>query len=434
MSEKKTDIFAINKIYPIAEDIFKLKLSAVNDIKNSCIVVLDTNALLVPYLTGSDSLKELKKMYASLQKEKRLIVPGQVAREFANNRPNKLKEVFQQLSRKRNGLQSASIGKYPLLEGLSEYKELLKLESKLNEKIVEYRKKIGEITSKMKAWNWDDPVSLVYRSVFSKDVVLDIKLKEDKIKEELSYRFLHKIPPGFKDGNKEDEGMGDFLIWKTILHIGEERKLDLIFVSGDEKTDWYHRVEKQGLYPRFELVSEYQRVSDGKSFHILRLSELLDLLGADIEVVKEVAKEEVSTSLSTNILKELSNRAARAVFNWFLLDDGLGLRWNKEFPDFTVLYDDGRTIGVEVIAVNQTEPFRGISLRVLHKLDQAIESIKNNNWDALQFFIVSDSEGYPFSTLEFSLGKALVKHGGDFGQISFVTGYLDDYDEFVVIR
>ena len=43
------------------------------------------------------------------------------------------------------------------------------------------------------------------------------------------------MPPGYKDGRKEDEGIGDFLIWKSLLKFGEEKKLDLAFVTGEEK-------------------------------------------------------------------------------------------------------------------------------------------------------------------------------------------------------
>jgi hypothetical protein len=50
-------------------------------------------------------------------------LPGQVAREFARNRANKLAELFQQLSSKRNSPQNLQKGKYPLLESLPEYQQ-----------------------------------------------------------------------------------------------------------------------------------------------------------------------------------------------------------------------------------------------------------------------------------------------------------------------
>ena len=55
---------------------------------STALVVLDTNVLLAPYRTSTGALGEIAKVYGMLQKERRLLVPGQVAREFARNRPN----------------------------------------------------------------------------------------------------------------------------------------------------------------------------------------------------------------------------------------------------------------------------------------------------------------------------------------------------------
>lgn len=68
------------------------ELKSVEQVKNKCLFVLDTNALLLPYTTSSKSIDEIKKVYAKLIKEKRLFIPGQVAREFAKNRPEKIKD------------------------------------------------------------------------------------------------------------------------------------------------------------------------------------------------------------------------------------------------------------------------------------------------------------------------------------------------------
>jgi hypothetical protein len=43
------DIFVANSIYPDAKAIFTWRLEVLDAIKEHCIVVLDTNVLLVPY-------------------------------------------------------------------------------------------------------------------------------------------------------------------------------------------------------------------------------------------------------------------------------------------------------------------------------------------------------------------------------------------------
>jgi hypothetical protein len=41
---------------------------------------------------------------------------------------------------------------------------------------------------------------------------------------EKSRRYKNKVPPGYKDASKDDGGIGDFLIWKTLLLLGEREK------------------------------------------------------------------------------------------------------------------------------------------------------------------------------------------------------------------
>lgn len=109
------------------------------------------------------------------------------------------------------------------------------------------QKKIDEVVNQIKKWTWNDPVSVVYNKLFSKETIIDFKIDEQKIKTDLDKRYSHKIPPGFKDENKEDLGIGDLLIWYTILELSEKQKLDIIFVSGEEKTDWYYKSEGQAV-------------------------------------------------------------------------------------------------------------------------------------------------------------------------------------------
>ena len=94
-------------------------------------IFLDTNALPVPYLTGRASLDEIKKTYKKLIAAKRLVIPGQVAREFAKNRPDQLKTLYQQVVQRRQTQRNSA--EYPLLADLKEYKDLLKADKNVDE-------------------------------------------------------------------------------------------------------------------------------------------------------------------------------------------------------------------------------------------------------------------------------------------------------------
>lgn len=296
------DIFIKNEIFPEAEKIFSFSLSPLQEIKDVCIVVLDTNALLVPYNTGQKSLSEIKATYTNLIKQKRLYIPGQVAREFASNRAEKLKDVYQKFNRKISQIKQFQVGKYPLLESLDEYKESVRIEKNIDELMASYNEILKKVLKKIRGWNWNDPVSLLYNEIFTKEVIYELDLSKENLTKDLKKRNGHNIPPGYKDANKMDQGIGDLIIWQTILKLGEKHKKHLIFASNEgRKGDWRYRIEKTALYPRYELVDEYRRCSAGKSFHILEFSDFLALYGAGDEIINEIKIEESKSYHSNNV-------------------------------------------------------------------------------------------------------------------------------------
>jgi exonuclease VII small subunit len=122
-----------------------------------------------------------------LARNGQLIVPGQVAREFARNRATKLAELFQQIVRRAN-VPNLQKGKYPLLESVKEYQELVTIEREIDSKLSEYRTAIEKLKEHVRAWTWNDPVSLLYAELFSESVVLDPDFDQAQILEDLNFR------------------------------------------------------------------------------------------------------------------------------------------------------------------------------------------------------------------------------------------------------
>jgi PIN like domain len=116
--KKYPDPLVRQRLFSDAAEIFSFAPANLAQALEHGIVVVDTNVLLVPYTTGRASLEQIRRTYEILVTEKRLRIPGQVAREFADNRAEKLKTLYQQLSRKRDINLARS--EYPLLEGLAE--------------------------------------------------------------------------------------------------------------------------------------------------------------------------------------------------------------------------------------------------------------------------------------------------------------------------
>jgi hypothetical protein len=166
------------------------------------------------------------------------------------------------------------------------------LEAQINELIDQYRDSVGHLIRAIKAWNWDDPVARVYRELFTPEVIFDPEFDFEELRKDHEWRVSNKIPPGYKDQRKPDGGIGDLVIWKTLLELGQQKHAHLIFITGDEKSDWWVRSDNQPLYPRCELIDEYRRSSSGKTFSAMRFSAFLELFGASEDVVAEVEREE----------------------------------------------------------------------------------------------------------------------------------------------
>jgi len=297
----KEQAFLIEEILPDTTCFFEdepLGLESAIDDSN---VVLDTNVLLIPYGAGASSLSEIAEIYSEIKSRNRLFVPAQVAREFVKNRPNKLAQLYQGISDRISKLTIPDGLSYPILESVEEFQNLNGLISEIEEKKKKLKESAKEVRGTIKKWGWNDPVSQAYRPVFSNDIIVSPNIDRDEVLEEMTRRYKQAIPPGYKDASKPDGGIGDFLIWKTILNLGEKNKRSVVFVSGDEKADWLHGAEGSGFLPRFELQAEFRRVSEGHDLYIIPLSRLLELRKAQESSVTEIRTEEVRIRKATSV-------------------------------------------------------------------------------------------------------------------------------------
>ncbi len=296
MEEKNYLVY--KKIFPKVENILNIRVKTIEEIKDNSLYVLDSNVLLGPYTTSKTSLETIKNIYKTLIKRHCLFIPGQVLREFAINRPEKIKNIFFDLTKKLDNNHNLFIEKYPLLEDDNYYRELLKIQEEITLKIEQHKKLLKKIKNTVKLWAWNDPISEIYRSLFDKNILFDPDLDDDFIKKEIEIREKYNIPPGFKDKSKNSNSSGDLIIWLTILKLVENKKQNIVFVSYEEKSDWFHCSEKQPLLPRYELQYEFQMINPNHSFSIIKFSELLELFGANKEVVEEIKFEEIKYNMS----------------------------------------------------------------------------------------------------------------------------------------
>ncbi len=74
---------------------------------------------------------------------------------------------------------------------------------------------------------------------------------------EAGKRIEKKQPPGYKDTKKnEPEKFGDVIIWFQLIDYAKSEKRPIIFVTDDEKEDWWLDHKGKTIGPRPELIQE----------------------------------------------------------------------------------------------------------------------------------------------------------------------------------
>ena len=302
-----SDEFALEDTFPSAAELFEPH-TAPSAADDNVLVALDTNALLLPYEIKVGNLATLKSVYEQLSNKKRLWVPDRVVREFVRNRDLKLAYLIKALEdRKSRELPAADMP--PILETIPAFDDATKSLRDLAEVRKKYVRAIDELISEMKNWRGDDPVIKMYSEILRSNIAvlaLDPETRKSLLKE-WRWRLKNRIAPGYKDGAKSDTGIGDFLVWKTLIALGQDHKKDLAFVTGEQKSDWFARSSGEGIYPKPELLDEFRRASGGKRLRLMSLHALL----AEMKVADPVVTE-------VKIAEDAANTAILAASSAFL--------------------------------------------------------------------------------------------------------------------
>jgi PIN like domain len=295
VNESPTELWTLEDVFPDAGQLLSPseRVSAANA---DVLVALDTNALLLPFRVGKQELPQINDVYEKLISAGRLFVPARVIREFIKNRDGRLAEIAKGLRDKGSAVGGGGVDIPPLLEGLQETQAVADAAAELKRAGKTYLNATSKLVDLIRAWRGNDPVTAIYHKLFRGDVIIDVDETREDIEREWQTRLKRRIPPGYKDASKQDTGIGDFMIWLVILKLGKTRGKDLIFVTGEEKADWFVRADNEGIYPRPELVDEYRRVSNGRHLQLSKLADVLSDMKVPDAVVQEVREAETAAN------------------------------------------------------------------------------------------------------------------------------------------
>lgn len=248
----------------------------------NAVFIFDTNIFLNLYRYTEITRESLLK--AMQQLSDRIWMPHQVAQELMKDRAKVIFDtlkIFDELNEEKEKF-------------IANCREKLRRESK-DTKIDNMSKEIDRHIKILKSEsNYikkvdDDEILNKLLKLFEDKVGAGFSESElDSIKREGVERYSRQTPPGYKDYKKgeENNAFGDLIIWKEILQYAGANKKDIIYVTGDQKEDWWNRTNGRTLGPRVELRKEFAEKTNQK-FHMYNMNGFLtyykELQGTSIQ-------------------------------------------------------------------------------------------------------------------------------------------------------
>jgi len=268
-------------------------------------IALDANLLLNLYRYSTPTAKQLLDILRAIGD--RLWVPHQAALEFHKNRL----EVIQQRADMYGDLVNEIEKAYRTLMAAA---ERLQRHPELDEDVIrKHATAMYEALGVYVEERRGASVNLLEDDPLDDPLLRDVtKLLEGKVgpsftREDLDalyklarVRFDARRPPGYEDARSKDEPerFGDFVLWEQVLRHAEANKRPVIFVTDDDKGDWWWKRQGKTIGPRQELVEEMIERA-GVGFYMYRPSRFMDEAGRylDLGGVESTAIEEARTTV-----------------------------------------------------------------------------------------------------------------------------------------
>lgn len=287
---------------------FRLPDEQVEKIWTEAIFVFDTNTLLNLYRYSETTRNDVIKILVKLKSENRVWLPHQVAFEYLKGRAGAIHSQVKAYTDTMSALRELE-GKFdnknqhPFLKEETKH-SLEKLFSEITDELAE-----GEKIHKSRFH--DDPIKNELTEIF-KDIVGSPFSEEQLIKlfKDGEGRYKNSVPPGYKDINKGSSNdftekmriYGDLILWQQTLDMAKDKKRDVIFITDDQKEDWWLIEHNQTFGARPELIAEFNLKAGGyllmyRPGHFV--IEAQNKLGSNINpaTVSEIKQVEIDNDL-----------------------------------------------------------------------------------------------------------------------------------------
>ncbi|MCC3152767.1 PIN-like domain-containing protein [Hymenobacter sp. BT770] len=236
---------------------------------DECIIFLDTNIIFLCFALNDAARNEFFSWLRPLAEKNRIKLPSWCLHEYTSKFNNKQITGSQE----ENKLIST------ITKNFEELRKLLSLSVDEAKAQRQGFATIGDFTSAVDSVKLnisklnnilkiDERLLLEVHGVLTEILgpcVLESNIQQlaDECSQVQASRFGNRIPPGYKDGYKPENAIGDLIIWNEILAFSKATSLSKILViSNDEKKDWvyqpYKKLEsskqKPNINPSINLV------------------------------------------------------------------------------------------------------------------------------------------------------------------------------------
>lgn len=277
------------------------------------LLILDTNALLNLFRYSQRAREDFLK--ALIAKTDSLWIPHQVGTEFhrrrigvINEQSKAFGEIEKALEKVRGQVDNAfnTYTRHPSLE--------------ISPLQAEFGEAVTAIVAKLHTAREDHRTNMVARSTNDEIFAQITDLFEGRVgaaftDDELSktyaegaVRYDKHIPPGYKDADKGAPGKyGDLVLWKqTLAHVTVVKR-PAIFVTNDQKEDWWYIVDSERHGGRPELIEEYYAAA-GERVHFMTTERFLEFAKTQVEDIRTESITELE-----DLAKETADRQSLRV-------------------------------------------------------------------------------------------------------------------------
>lgn len=425
------------------------------DLWNKGIFVLDTSVILGLYRYPAQALDDF--LQTLKQISTRLWLPHQIALEYQANRLTTIAEQVNKFAEVKKILRESKETLFGKLNDLQLRKRHSainpdKFLQKVDTVFIDFENDLNNLCEKQPDTSDEDKIREEIDALFKGRIGAPFTSTElNDLYNAGKGRYERQQPPGYLDKEKSktdnkfhfynglvlEREYGDLIIWHQIIKEAKDRELKyLIFITDDEKEDWWWIHKGKIIGPRPELIEEICSQSSISAFYMYNSSRFLayaqEFLGAKINQesinqvheISQIRKEELRRSSVRS--KELL--VLDAVNHWLsnIQHPEGRINFGQRYPDFLV-EDNNNIIGYEVKRLYNANLLKK---HLDNWIAQYLLGTKRQKLSLVNFVIVVNDEPDAKKVLKALESRHLIS----IDSLHFIVGFISTYSEKLDMR